>query len=73
MIGGGRWHVIWLVLWIAVTAYGLVSLGLVLRHGFRALWELWPPGPELPDASQPPGASRDRQRPRHVQVRATRS
>jgi hypothetical protein len=41
---------IWLVLWIAVTIYGLVGLSLVLRHGLRALWELWPPGPEPIDA-----------------------
>jgi hypothetical protein len=41
---------IWLVLWIAVTIYGLVGLSLVLRYGLRALWELWPPGPEPIDA-----------------------
>jgi hypothetical protein len=41
---------IWLILWITVTIYGLVGLSLVLRCGLRSLWELWPPGPEPIDA-----------------------
>jgi hypothetical protein len=51
---------IWLVLWIAVTAYGLVGLSLILRHGLRALCELWPPGPEPIDAWGCPPVSADR-------------
>jgi hypothetical protein len=63
-------EMIWLVLWIAVTIYGLVGLSLILRHGLRALWELWPPGPEPKDALKRRPATADRPAPPSLRWRS---